>query len=148
MPQRITFFHPIGQVSSALSGLLAYTISHMDQLGGLSDWRWLFLSGGLLAIVLALFAFWPPDYPETAKLLTEEERLYVKNRLASNAPKGEKHWGFASLNIMAKDPTLYRYSMYCICHGIGGFGVGFALPTVIYQLGFAADEQCKYRLWN
>ena len=29
MPQRIAFFYSVGQVSSALSGLLAYAISHM-----------------------------------------------------------------------------------------------------------------------
>ncbi|KAJ8113269.1 hypothetical protein OPT61_g4558 [Boeremia exigua] len=136
MPQRIAFFYSVGQVSSALSGLLAYAISHMDQLGGLSGWRWLFLLEGLPAIVLAFVAFWLPDYPESAKFLSEEERLYVKDRLASNAPKGGNHWDWASLKVMTKDPTLYSFSLYWICHGIGGFGVGFALPTVIYQLGF------------
>jgi hypothetical protein len=136
MPQRIAFFYSIGQVSSALSGLLAYAISHMDQLGGLSGWRWLFLLEGLPAIILAFFAFGLPDYPDSAKMLTEEERLYLKNKLSNAALKEEKHWDFASLKDMAKDPTLYTFSLYWICHGIGGFGVGFALPTVIYQLGF------------
>lgn len=136
MPQRIAFFYSVGQLSSALSGLLAYAISHMDQLGGLSGWRWLFLLEGLPAIILAFFAFWLPDYPETARFLTEEERSFMKSRLASNAPKGQKHWDFASLKVMAKDPSLYTFSLYWISHGIGGFGVSFALPTVIYQLGF------------
>ncbi|KAF9873381.1 high-affinity nicotinic acid transporter [Colletotrichum karsti] len=136
MPLRIAFFYSVGQVSSALSGLLAYAISYMDQLGGVSGWRWLFILEGLPAIILAFVAFWLPDYPESAKILNEEERLYMKQRLASTAPKGEKHWDFKSLKIMAKNPTLYTFSLYWICHGIGGFGVGFALPTVIYQLGF------------
>jgi hypothetical protein len=136
MPQRIAFFYSVGQVSNALSGLLAYAISHMDQLGGLSGWRWLFLLEGLPAILLAFVAFWLPDYPETARFLTKEERLYMQSRLANNAPKGEKNWDWASLKVMARDPTLYTFSLYWICHGIGGFGVGFALPTVIYQLGF------------
>ncbi|KAF2032928.1 retrograde regulation protein 2 [Setomelanomma holmii] len=136
MPQRIAFFYSVGQVSSALSGLLAYAISHMDQLGGLSGWRWLFLLEGLPAIVLAVVAFWLPDYPESAKMLTEEERAYMTKRLARNVPKGSKHWDWPSLKVMAKDATLYTFSLYWICHGIGGFGIGFALPTVIYQLGF------------
>lgn len=136
MPQRIAFFYSVGQISSALSGLLAYAISHMDQIGGLSGWRWLFLLEGLPAILLAFVAFFLPDYPETANFLTEEERVYMKNRLASNAPKGEKHWDWQSLKTMAKDPSLYTFSLFWISHGIGGFGVGFALPTVIYQLGF------------
>ncbi|KAF4775686.1 high-affinity nicotinic acid transporter [Colletotrichum scovillei] len=136
MPQRIAFFYSVGQVSSALSGLLAYAISYMDQLGNVSGWRWLFILEGLPAIFLAFFAFWLPDYPESAKMLNEEERLYMKQRLASSVPKGEASWDFKSLKVMARDPTLYTFSLYWICHGIGGFGVGFALPTVIYQLGF------------
>lgn len=136
MPQRIAFFYSVGQVSSALSGLLAYAISYMDQLGNVSGWRWLFILEGLPAIFLAFFAFWLPDYPESAEMLTEEERLYMKQRLASSVPKGEASWDFKSLKAMARDPTLYTFSLYWICHGIGGFGVGFALPTVIYQLGF------------
>ncbi len=106
MLQRIAFFYSVGQVSSALSGLLAYAISHMDQLGGLSGWRWLFLLEGLPAIILAFVAFWVPDYPETATFLSEEDRLFLEDILSSNAPKGGKHWNWASLKVMMKDLTL------------------------------------------
>lgn len=143
MPQRIAFFYSVGQVSSALSGLLAYAISYMDQLGGLSGWRWLFLIEGLPAIILSFVAFWLPDYPATSKLLTEEERVFLTKRLASSAPKGTTHWDWASLRIMVKNPTLYTFSLYWICHGIGGFGIGFALPTVIYQLGFTTTAKSQ-----
>lgn len=82
-------------------------------------------------------AFWLPDYPDSAKMLTAEERSYMAKRLVDSAPKsGAKHWDWKSLKIMAKNPTLYTFSLYWICHGIGGFGIGVALPTVIYQLGF------------
>lgn len=91
MPQHIAFFYSVGQVSSALSGLLAYAISHMDQLGGLSGWKWLFLLEGLPAVILAFFAFGLPDYPETENFLSVEERLHLKYRLASNALEGEKN---------------------------------------------------------
>ncbi|KAF1851285.1 retrograde regulation protein 2 [Cucurbitaria berberidis CBS 394.84] len=143
MPQRIAFFYSVGQVSSALSGLLAYAISHMDQIGGLSGWRWLFLLEGLPAILLSFVALWLPDYPATSKILTEDEREFLSKRLASSAPKGTKHWDWQSLRVMMKDPTLYTFSLYWICHGIGGFGVGFALPTVIYQLGFTTTAKSQ-----
>lgn len=144
MPQRVAFFYSVGQVSSALSGLLAYAISFMDQLGGLSGWRWLFLLEGLPAIVLSFVAFWLPDYPKSTKYLSEEERIFWKNRLATTAPKGGKrHWDWKSLRVLGKDPTLYTFSLYWICHGIGGFGIGFALPTVIYQLGFTTTAKSQ-----
>jgi MFS family permease len=43
MPWRIAAFYSVGQLSSALSGLLAYAIGFMDGLGHLAGWRWLFL---------------------------------------------------------------------------------------------------------
>ncbi|KAF2706924.1 retrograde regulation protein 2 [Pleomassaria siparia CBS 279.74] len=144
MPQRIALFYSVGQISSALSGLLAYAISFMDQKGGLSGWRWLFLLEGFPAIILAFVAFWIPDYPESTKYLTEEERDFWRNRLAATAPKGvTKHWDWKSLRVMVRDPTLYTFALYWICHGIGGFGVGVALPTVIYQLGFTTTAKSQ-----
>ncbi|KAF2106020.1 retrograde regulation protein 2 [Lophiotrema nucula] len=143
MPQRIAFFYSVGQISSALSGLLAYAISFMDQIGGISGWRWLFLLEGLPAIALSLVAFWLPDYPETTRYLNDEERAFCKNRLAATAPKGTRYWDWKSLKDMCKNPTLYTFCLYWICHGIGGFGIGFALPTVIYQLGFTTTAKSQ-----
>ncbi|KAF7530998.1 hypothetical protein G7054_g9296 [Neopestalotiopsis clavispora] len=145
LPQRVAIFYAVGQLSSALSGLLAYAIGFMDGLGGLAGWRWLFLLEGLPAIILAFVAlFWLPDYPETAKILTEEERDYVQHRLGKSAPSGKAgHWDITTLKVLFKDPTFYTFSMFWICHGIGGFGVGYALPTVIYELGFTTTSKSQ-----
>lgn len=145
LPWRIALFYSVGQLSSALSGLLAYAISFMDGLGHLAGWRWLFLLEGLPAILLSVVAlFWLPDYPETARMLTEEERAYLVHRLASTTPKGNKgHWDWAGLKKLLADPTVYTFSGYWIGHGIGGFGVSYALPTVIYQLGFTTTAKSQ-----
>ncbi|KAJ5478817.1 hypothetical protein N7530_004326 [Penicillium desertorum] len=135
---RIALFYSLGQVSGALSGLLAYAISFMDGAGGLSGWRWLFIIEGLPAIVLSVVAlFGLPDYPETARILTEEERNFLKGRLSSSAPSGkDKSWSWQDMKALLSSPTLYTFTVYWIGHGIGGFGVNYALPTVIYELGF------------
>lgn len=113
LPRRMALFYSFGQLSSALSGLLAYAIGFMDGLGGLAGWRWLFLLEGIPAILLSFVAFWVPDYPETAKILTPEERDFIKSRLRSTAPKGEKgNWDWRSLIVLVKDPTFYTFSLY------------------------------------
>ncbi|KAI1371786.1 MFS general substrate transporter [Hypoxylon crocopeplum] len=144
MPQRIAIFYSVGQLSPAVSGLLAYAIGFMDGLGGLAGWRWLFLIEGLPAIVLSVVALWLPDYPETARILTDKERDVLQDRLGGAAPTGRKgHWDFKSLKKLVRDPTFYTFSVYWICHGIGGFGVGTALPTVIYELGFTTTSKSQ-----
>ncbi|KAJ5388153.1 Major facilitator superfamily domain general substrate transporter [Penicillium cosmopolitanum] len=137
---RIALFYSLGQVSGALSGLLAYAISYMDGAGGISGWRWLFILEGLPAIVLSVVAlFGLPDYPENARMLTEEERIFLNGRLSSSAPSGkDKSWDWAGIKALFSSPTLYTFSVYWIGHGIGGFGVNYALPTVIYELGFTS----------
>ncbi|KAI1084270.1 MFS general substrate transporter [Whalleya microplaca] len=144
MPQRIAVFYSVGQLSPAVSGLLAYAIGFMDGLGGLAGWRWLFLIEGLPAIVLSVGALWLPDYPETARMLTDKERAILQDRLGESAPTGKKgHWDYRSLAPLIKNPTFYSFSAYWICHGIGGFGIGTALPTVIYELGFTTTSNSQ-----
>lgn len=144
LPRRMALFYSVGQLSNALSGLLAFAIGFMDGLGGLAGWRWLFLLEGLPAILLSFIAFGLPDYPETAKFLTSEEQAFLAKRLAATAPKGTKgHWDWGSLRELFKNPTLYTFSLYWTCHGIGGFGVNYALPTVVYQLGFTTTSKSQ-----
>jgi hypothetical protein len=91
---------------------------------------------------VALFGL--PDYPETAKMLTEDERNFLLDRMSSTSPTGkEGHWDFATLKVLFKDPTFYTFSAYWIAHGIGGFGIGYALPTVVYQLGFTTTSNSQ-----
>lgn len=96
------------------------------------------------AILLAFVALFLPDYPETSKLLNEEERAFLQNRLAKSAPTGRKgHWDYASLKTLFREPSFYSFSLFWIFHGIGGFGVGYALPTVIYELGFTTTSNSQ-----
>ena len=116
MPWRIALFYSVGQISSALSGLLAFAIGFMNGLGNLAGWRWLFLLEGLPAIILAFVALWLPDYPETARFLDNEERAFIIDRLSSSAPSGKKDkWNFSSLKILFSDPTLYTFGLYWLC---------------------------------
>ena len=112
---------------------------------GISGWRWLFIIEGLPAIVLSFVALlWLPDYPETAKFLTDEERACLRGRLDARAPTSSgKSWDWAALRKLLKDPTFHTFNVYWIGHGIGGFGIGYALPTVIYQLGFTTTAKSQ-----
>ncbi|KAI1334555.1 major facilitator superfamily domain-containing protein [Xylariaceae sp. FL0016] len=145
LPQRVAVFYSVGQLSNALSGLLAYAIGFMDGLGGLPGWRWLFLLEGLPAIILSVIALiWLPDYPETAKMLNDEEREFFVQRFDKSAPRGTGHsWDARAIKILLKDPTFYTFTGYWVCHGVGGFGVNYALPTVIYDLGFTTTSNSQ-----
>ncbi|KAF5392071.1 hypothetical protein D9757_003210 [Collybiopsis confluens] len=133
---RIALFYSFGQVSGFVGGFLAFAVSFAD--GSLPGWRWLFIIEGIPAILMGFMTFFIlPDFPQTAKFLNEAERKVVIERLSKDAPtKTAKTWDRQQVIRLFLDPTFWTFSAVWFCHAIGGFGLSFVLPTVIYQLGF------------
>jgi MFS family permease len=80
-------------LAGAFGGAIAYGVGHMNQVQGLSAWRWLFILEGIPSCTSSILVFFfLPDYPETAAWLNEEEKALAKERLAFNGLRsaGEK----------------------------------------------------------
>lgn len=99
---RQALFFSAASVAGAFSGLLAFGIAHMDGVGGLAGWRWIFILEGILTVIVAIMAYFTLfDYPETASFLTEEERAFVVYRLKYQGHKEEADGGMR----VAQDDT-------------------------------------------
>lgn len=48
-----------------------------------------------------------------------------------------KTFDWNQIKELFKDPTFVPFTMIWITHGIGGWGISFVLPTVIYELGIS-----------
>lgn len=124
--------------------------------GGLAGWRWvggryieidisctnlaqLFILEGIPAILCAVYTFfYLPDYPQTVEFLTEEEREAIIADLPKQAPTmSAKTFDIEQIKSLFKSPTFVPFLMVWITHGIGGWGISFVLPTVIYELGIS-----------
>jgi|TARA_R110002003_G_scaffold144_5_gene13357 MFS family permease len=91
---RQALFFSAASVAGAFSGLLAFGIAHMDGVGNLAGWRWIFILEGILTVVVAIVAYFTLfDFPETASFLTEEERAFVVYRLKYQDFKDEAEAG-------------------------------------------------------
>jgi MFS family permease len=91
---RQALFFSAASVAGAFSGLLAYGIAHMDGVGNLAGWRWIFILEGILTVIVAIAAYFTLyDFPETASFLTEEERAFVVYRLKYQDFKDEREEG-------------------------------------------------------
>lgn len=76
--------------------------------------------------------------PETAAFLSESEKEAIISDLPSRAPTMEsKTFDLDQIKAMFKNPTFVPFLIIWITHGIGGFGITFVLPTVIYELGIS-----------
>lgn len=150
--------------SGVIGSLLAYGISYMNGVAGLSAWRWfvflkhlerlvvamvliliyrVYLLEGLatvlwgLVIVLVL-----PDYPRSPrsnKWLTPREQEYLELRLTANAPKTSDPI-FSRVEVMSclKDPRTYTFMISQFMTNFAGYGLSWQLPTITTDLGFAS----------
>ncbi len=83
--KRYTLFFSSTQLAGAFGGLLASAIGNMNGLQGYNAWRWIFILEGLLTCVLSFATYFLiSDFPEEAKWLNEEERVYIKERLRAD----------------------------------------------------------------
>lgn len=92
---RVAFILASATLAGAFGGAIAFGVGHMNQIQGLSAWRWLFIIEGAPSC-LSAFLVWLslPDYPETVSWLAEEERVLAVQRMGVDGSKGmaESDW--------------------------------------------------------
>ncbi|KAI0060435.1 MFS transporter [Artomyces pyxidatus] len=78
---RVGIFFASASLSGAFGGLLASAILKMDGVAGLAGWRWIFILEGIATCVIGfLSAILLPASLDTARFLTEEERMFAVRR--------------------------------------------------------------------
>ncbi|CAF1008862.1 unnamed protein product [Rotaria sordida] len=72
--------------AGVLDGILAYGIRHMEDIGGLKNWRWLFLLEGLPIIPLGVMTYlFLGSIPDTVQWLDNCEKQLLTNLLREDA---------------------------------------------------------------
>jgi len=128
-------------ISGAFSGLIAAGISKgMDNVRGLSAWRWMFILEGLATVVIACAAYFIlPNFPATTAWLNEQERDLAVHRLRADVGEGEtedEQGGmFHGFVLCLKDPK--TYVLLAVLFGItSSASVTNFFPTVVATLGY------------
>lgn len=107
--KRFTFFFSSATLAGAFGGLLASAIGKMHGMNGYKGWRWIFILEGVLTCVVAIaWYFLLPDFPEDVKWLNEEEREFIKAKLAQDVGKAgrEERITFKDVFDIIKDGEL------------------------------------------
>ncbi|OAP54466.1 hypothetical protein AYL99_11567 [Fonsecaea erecta] len=139
---RMNIFYGSSLITGAFSGLLAYGIAKMNGISGYGGWRWILIIEGLITIAVAIPAYWVlPDWPETAKFLTEDERQFWGERLASDT----KHIEMNILNKQAVkrcfgDLKIWIASFTYLCILTTSYGLAYFLPTILFELGWTSTR--------
>ncbi|KAH7375583.1 major facilitator superfamily domain-containing protein [Plectosphaerella cucumerina] len=152
---RQALFFSAASIAGAFSGLLAFGIAHMDGVGGLEGWRWIFILEGIVTVLVAIWAFWALyDFPETAGFLSHEEKVFIVWRLKYQSlsrgaktetdrpqravPEAEEfRWSYvwdAFKDWQIWVNIFVYWGIVCPLYGISLF-----LPTIIRNLGYTSS---------
>jgi len=115
---RVALILASATLAGAFSGAIAYGVGHINGAKGLSAWRWLFIIEGAPSCASAfLIWFFLPDYPETARWLTVEERELAMIRLKDEGSKGNaKAMSWEDAKAVLADWRLYAH--YAVSYAI------------------------------
>ncbi|KAI1342695.1 MFS general substrate transporter [Xylariaceae sp. FL0016] len=135
---RVAFILASATLAGAFGGAIAYGIGHMNEVGGLSAWRWLFILEGIPSCLSSIFVwFFLPDYPEDAKWLTIQERDLAVQRLHLEGSKGNaKSMTWADVKATLVDWRLWGH--YIVYFGISTPFSSLSLftPSITSGLGY------------
>ncbi|KAL3491959.1 major facilitator superfamily domain-containing protein [Aspergillus germanicus] len=127
-------------LAGAFGGAIAYGVGHMNQVHGLSAWRWLFIIEGAPSCASAVLVwFILPDYPETASWLSEEEKALAARRLELEGSKGAaKAMTWEDAKEVLFDWRLYAH--YLVYFGISAPFSSLSLftPAITSGLGYTS----------
>ena len=131
--------------SGIVGSLLAYGISYMDGLCGMSAWQWVYLLEGIATILFAIVVFFVlPDYPKSPRSnswLTPREQEYLELRLSENAPKTEDAaFNTAEILESLQNPRTYAFMLSQILMNLGGYGLSWQLPPALDLPGYPATS--------
>ena len=86
-------------------------------------------TGIVLSVVLWFFL---PDFPQTAKFLSAEERIVASHRLGKAAPSmNDAHldWKILKRTVMKLDFWIFSVVLFLLIHSL--MAAGYFLPTLI-----------------
>jgi len=130
-------------VSLALAGPVSNWIMLATKgIWGLKPWQWLFILQGLPTVLLS-FAMWIflPDNPGEATFLANEEKAWLKGRLAAEEHSIRTRHDIAGLTAL-KDRRVLALSFVYFANITTNLGIAFFLPQIIKGMG-ATDVQAN-----
>ncbi|UZP45198.1 hypothetical protein NXS19_013010 [Fusarium pseudograminearum] len=137
---RFNLFFSASIIAGAFSGLLAYAIAHMDGVAGYGGWRWIFILEGIATVIIAVVSYWfIPDWPETAKFLSDDERALLINRLAEDRKDTHMNtWNAKTAKRIFSDIKIYLGVLMYMGIVTTSYAGSFFTPTILKQLGWTS----------
>ncbi len=130
----VGLFMIFSALANAIGAPLGGMLLDLDGFLGLQGWEWVFLATGVPAVVAGVVTFfYLDDTPEKAKFLNQEEKDWLKERLArENAGmEADADHGFKALI----NPRVLLMALCYVGFPLAAYGLSYWLPTIVKGFG-------------
>ncbi len=109
----------------------------MNGVKGLEAWRWLFIIEGAPSCACSILVFlFFPDFPETVKWLSDEERELAVERIQGVASLGHAKITWKEARETLTDWRLYLHYLIFMSIDVPFASISLFAPTIISGLGY------------
>ncbi|EGC48927.1 MFS transporter [Histoplasma capsulatum var. duboisii H88] len=147
--KRFSFFFSSTTLAGAFGGLLASAIGRLDGVRGFLGWRWIFILEGLITCIVSFaFFFVIPGFPEEAKWLNEEERNFIRGKLAKDvgAAGHEVSLRWKDVLDVFKDYKIFVGGLMYFGLVVPAYGYAYFAPTIIRTFGYGPIQTQLYSI--
>ncbi|CAG8372358.1 unnamed protein product [Penicillium salamii] len=135
---RVAIILASATLAGAFGGAIAYGVGHMNGTHGLAAWRWLFIIEGAPSCASAVLVwFILPDYPETCRFLTPEEKALARQRLSVEGGQGAaKAMSWSEAKEVLTEWRLYAHYLVYFGISVPFSSLSLFTPTITAGLGY------------
>ncbi|KAK9242903.1 major facilitator superfamily domain-containing protein [Lipomyces tetrasporus] len=139
---RFALFYGGSQLGNMFGGLIAAgVLGNLHNAAGISGWRWLFIIEGIATVVISLLAIAVlPDYPNSTKWLTDEEKGYAVWCLSADIGEVDDNYsiGVKEAAVLAlKDYKVYLFGLMLHANTLTQT-FSYFFPTIVKTLGYSS----------
>ncbi|KAG5362320.1 putative transporter [Yarrowia sp. C11] len=139
--KRYSFFFSSTCLAGAFGGLIAAGIHNLDGHRGIEAWRWIFIiEGACTAFIAMLMYFAISDFPEDAKFLSENERQFMKEKLAVGTVGGSEYdrgMSLKDLKFVFTDWKIWMSGMMYFGLVVPAYGYAYFGTAIVKTLGYS-----------
>lgn len=143
------FFFSSTCLAGAFSGLIAAGIDRLDGDRGLESWRWIFIIEGAVTVFFAIIMFFCiSDFPEEARYLTENERAFMKEKLALDVGDSSHDipLDFKGVVRVFKEWKIWAAGLMYFCLIIPAYGYAYFAAAIVKTLNHSPLQTQFYSI--
>ncbi|CAH2353412.1 high-affinity nicotinic acid transporter [[Candida] railenensis] len=149
--RRFSGFFSVTALAGAAGGAIAYRMNDLDGKHGLESWRWIFIIDGIVTCAGAILLYFTiADFPEQAKFLNDNERKFLKEKLAIHSGTES---GFeikdTPKDVLGcfKDYLIWLPALAYFGLIIPSYGYAYFAATIIKQMGYTAVSAQQHSVY-